>query len=156
MTMHAGHPCCIIFMKQCMFYPGVPLSLRTLYLLKWEDKQGHKQNFRFLDSHDSHGIWGKWRTAGILLGLTLGKLDKLFSRFKGVDGTCWQHIVETEFFLKRKGGKGGNYYPATWEGLCCLLEDIQSPGVAEELKQAVESKQASITSFFADLPGCYD
>lgn len=123
-------------MHQCLcdlYYIEVPLSHKTLNYLQWKDEQGDERTFRFV-----YKVSEQWRKFGILLDLNTGKLDKWFNTSEGIDITCWHWVMDS--FLE---GKGWNYYPATWDGLYCLLEDTlcSDSDVVKDFKKAVESKQ---------------
>ena len=69
------------------------------------------------------------------LELTVNQLDGWESEYRGAVSRCWNKVME---HWLDEGGVTEDY-PATWEGLYTLLEDVQCTQVAEELKNALES-----------------
>ena len=108
----------------CTHHNTVLLSLKTLSLIKWRDQQGRKRNFKLVDK-----ISTRWRHLGRLVGLEENRLDVLEIKYRGDAVVCWSKVMQHWL------DSGGNEdYPATWEGLCSLLEDVECAKIAKELK----------------------
>ncbi len=116
--------------------PGI--SVRALNLLKWKDGSGHEQTFRLVDRVSS-----KWMEFGRLLGLHANQLDGWKMESLGTVATCWNKVMA--FWLEEGGGGGGAQdYPATWEGLYSLLEDLNLREIAKELEMKVALSQCAV------------
>ena len=74
----------------------------------------------------------KWKKFGLLLDLKPNVLDGWDSHYRGKAEDCWVQVMQHWM----DGGSKG--YPATWQGLYDLVEDVGYPAVAKELKEAVE------------------
>ena len=87
----------------------------------------------------------KWRKFGLLLNLTPNMLDGWDSQNRGKAEDCWVRVMQ--HWMDR----GSKVYPATWQGLYDLVEDVGYPAVAKELKEAVEKLNCtlSVTSHLA-------
>ena len=109
------------------FHPAVPLSLKTLNLLKWKDEEGHEQTFRLVNR-----VGAKWREFGIRLGLTMSQLDAWDDQYRGSAGVCWNKLMA---HWLDEGGTSD--YPPTWEGLYTLLQDGEYSKTASQLRRAV-------------------
>ena len=68
---------------------------------------------------------------GIHLNITLNDL-KALEHQRGGAMECW-----TEVMSHWLAGGGGRGYPATWEGLYVLLNDMELSKVASDLEKAV-------------------
>ena len=106
---------------------GVPLTLKTISLLKWRDLQGQEQTFRL-----GNRVAAKWRDFGIQLGLTMSQLDSWDEQYRGNASTCWNKLMEHWL-----NGEGSRDYPPTWEGLYTLLQDGECANFAIALRKAV-------------------
>ena len=65
------------------------------------------------------------------VGLTMNQLDAWEDQYRGDSRKCWTKVME--YWLKGDSEQ----YPATWEGLCSLLEDTEFSTASEELNKAV-------------------
>lgn len=116
-------------------------SPKTLSLIKWKDEQGQEQTFHLIDR-----VSAKWTEFGTLLDLTPNQLAVLKQESSGNIALCWKKVME---HWLSGGGKGD--YPATWEGLYSLLEDVQCSGVANKLKKAVTRSHVPTYKETADI-----
>ena len=103
------------------------IKLRHLNIIKWEDESGKVQRFN-LKEKISH----KWRTIGILLGLTYSKLQSLDHEYRDPFESC-QAVLD--LWLDNPPPD----YPATWQGLVDLLEDSKLDKVATELRTVLSN-----------------
>lgn len=76
-------------------------------------------------------VSAKRRDFGILLGLTTNQLDAWDEKDRGDAHRIWNRVME--YWLDRDTRE----YPATWDGLCTLLTDVNCSNVAKELSEAV-------------------
>ena len=112
------------------FYPllaAVPLSLKTLTLLKWRNEEGRVETFRLASRVSS-----EWPTFGTLLDQSLDQLNHWDSKHRGNSLNIWKEMMD--HWLTAEGTED---YPATWEGLYSLLDDLDLPSIAAELRHAV-------------------
>ena len=70
---------------------------------------------------------------GIILDISVDKLNAWDSKHRGDVTMCWGELME---HWKNSGGT--HDYPPSWEGLYQLLWDIEYSAVAEQIKKAVE------------------
>ena len=103
------------------------LSLPSLHLLKWKDEKGQEQEFRLIKK-----VSARWYEFGLLLRVDYNELDAWESQYRGNAKKCWIRVIDD--WLTRGGSHD---YPATWEGLYCLLDDLEFGSVAVKLKEAV-------------------
>ena len=106
---------------------NVPLSLKSLQLLKWNDENGRPHAFHLVDR-----VSVEWKKYGIFLGFELNQLDVWKQESLGNLTTCWLRVME-EWLTKGSTQD----YPATWEGLYTLLKDCDHSEVANELEKSV-------------------
>ena len=107
--------------------PSLALSLPSLYRLKWMDEEGQEQQFRLIKK-----VSARWYEFGLLLGADFNELDSWESQYRGDADMCWIRVIDN--WLTRGGSRD---YPATWEGLYSLLDDLEFGSVAVKLKKAV-------------------
>ena len=84
-------------------------------------------------------VSAKWPKFGVLLGLELNELNAWDKQYRGDCSDCWNKVMDN--WLTRGGSHN---YPATWNGLYCLLNDLGLGNIAVELKKAVSGA----------VPGC--
>ena len=77
-------------------------------------------------------VSAKWRKFGLLLDLKANVLDGWDSQYHCKVEDCWVRVMQHWM------DGGSKVYPATWQGLYDLVEDVGFPAVAKELKEAVE------------------
>ena len=106
---------------------ALPLSLNTLALIKWRNREGRERTFRLADKVSS-----KWRDLGLRLSIEPAILDGWENQYQRDASRCWGKVMG-EFITR--GGTGD--YPSTWEGVYQLLKDIKCGGIARDLKEAV-------------------
>ena len=105
---------------------AIPLSLKTLTVIKWKDENGMIQNFHLVTR-----ACKKWKRMGILLDKNIHDLKDI-EREQKEDEMCWCSLME-EWIISG----GCSSYPVTWEGLYSLLVDVESLNIAKLLKRAV-------------------
>lgn len=101
-------------------------SLKRLTLLKYTDEDGQSHILRLSDDKRF-----KWRDVGVLLDLTPSCLDGIFSHRLGDARQCCQDVLQEWI------ENGSSDYPATWDGLLNLLEDLDLTSVASTLRSAL-------------------
>ena len=102
------------------------ISLKSLELVKWKE-DGCEMAFRLVDMVSS-----QWREFGSRLSIEQDQLDSWEDEYRGRAARCWKKVMGHWLSV------GGTHdYPATWEGLYVLLEDVEYCEVAKELKKAV-------------------
>ena len=111
-----------------MFYSlHVALDLHSLNHLRWSDEQGQKQVFRLVKR-----VSAKWYDFGMLLGVGLNELDAWEIQYRADATRCWNKVMDN--WLTTGGSRD---YPATWEGLRVLLDDLDFGNVAMDLNRAL-------------------
>lgn len=105
------------------------LSLKSLTLIKWKDDNGQPKKFNLIQRVSS-----KWESFGFRLEIPDDVLVGLREQCLANSAKCWTKIMQ--YWLS---GGSTNDYPATWEGLYVLLEDVDLAEVARETKQAVSA-----------------
>ncbi len=105
---------------------ALPLSLNTLALFKWRDREGREQTFRLVDK-----VCSKWRDLGLRF-IEPAILDGWEDQYQKDAKRCWGKVMGE---LIESGGT--EEYPSTWEGVYKLLEDIKCGDIARDLKKAV-------------------
>ena len=108
-------------------FVAIHLTLNALNLIKWEDEKGNTHNFHLVTRARK-----KWKRIGMLLKYSLTELEDIKREQKGSDELCWISLME-KWLLDG----GSSSYPATWEGLCHLLVDSESPNIAKLLRRVV-------------------
>lgn len=94
-------------------------------LIKWKEEK-----FRLID-HVSSG----WESFGLRLNIPYDKLEAWREECLGSAFRCWLKVMG--HWLT---GGGTQDYPATWEGLCLLLEDVEYSEVAERLRTIIAAR----------------
>ena len=105
---------------------GNSLSIGALHHLKWINEKGHTMSYKLVGK-----ISTKWRDIGLAIGLTIDQLTAWDYQYRGNVILCWTRVMEC--WLKGESDE----YPATWNGLYTLLEDMELARVSLELKKAV-------------------
>ena len=77
-------------------------------------------------------VSSKWESFGILLEMCPDQLESLKEECLGKPAKCWNKVMG-----RWLAGEGTPDYPASWEGVCLLLEDVGCSEVAHELEQIV-------------------
>ncbi len=104
-------------------------ELATLTLIKWTDQYQKCRRCRIIPTTAS-----KWRYIAPLVGITHGDIESIWNAERA-DPRCNQKV-----FGKWLEDGGYGSYNMTWEGLCELLDDVESSQMAIELKEALASK----------------
>ena len=103
--------------------------MRTLALIKWENKHGHKKKFRLTTKVSS-----KWRGFGRLFRQEEDELEGWGVQYRDNAQECWCKVVSQWLH------DGGTVdYPATWRGFILALEDMELCEVARELETVLRS-----------------
>ena len=108
---------------------NVPLSLKSLQLLKWDDENGQPHDFHLVKR-----VSVEWRKYGTFLGFEQNQLDVWKHESLGDLTACWLKVMQ-EWLT----GKSMQDYPITWEGLYTLLKDCDHSQIAIELEKAVNA-----------------
>ncbi len=74
----------------------------------------------------------KWKGFGLRLGMTLNDLEALEREHRGNAKDIWNKVMDHWL-----AGGSGHDYPASWEGLYTLLNDLELSEVAKRLQKAV-------------------
>ena len=100
-------------------------------------------------------VSAKWYEFGMTLDLKLNKLDAWKTQYQGDAAICWNKVCGSllcalvvnwfynfgiqvmDDWLTRGGSRD---YPATWEGLYSLLNDLGYGNVAVKLEKAVSGQ----------------
>ena len=106
------------------------VSLRSLLLIKWKSKERNKQ------FHLVNKVSSKWQSFGIRLEIPSDRLEGWKMECLGDTAKCWMKVME--YWLSIGGVLPD--YPATWEGLYLLLEDVEYTEVAAKLREIVTSR----------------
>ena len=118
------------------------ISLKLLKLIKWMDKDGKVQKFCLVDK-----VTSRWESFGYLLDIPQDKLDSWKVECLGDLAKCWIKVMNywlvNSQILDNPGDKPE--YPATWEGLYEMLEDVEYAEVAKELREAVTLATRSLS-----------
>ena len=101
------------------------ISLKLLRLIKWRDKSGEEQSL-------INRVCSKWESFGCRLEIPQIMLDIWREECLYNLPRCWLKVME--YWLT--GGETPDY-PATWDGLYKLLEDVEFDDVAWQLRNAV-------------------
>ena len=101
------------------------LSISNLTCLRWTDK-GQVQIIKIREK-----ISPRWEEAGDLLGLTVERLKGIDMHRRGDVGMCCRDVL-VDWLHENQGD-----YPATWEGVVQVLEDMDLSAAALQLKKAL-------------------
>ena len=96
--------------------------MKSLHLIKWS-----KGKFRLVNR-----VSGTWKEFGTLLEVEQNQLDAWRNECRDDAGRCWDKVMG--HWLSTGGTSD---YPATWDGLYILLEDVEFSEVAVELKEVI-------------------
>ena len=113
-----------IYMFTCHARIAKPNS-SNLTVIRWKNERGELEKFRL---HVK--LVHKWRDIGALV--VPRQLLEMWEREKDVSSCCRAVL---SYWLDHPT----RHYPATWEGLYELLDDIEFKQVAMDLKQAVDN-----------------
>ena len=75
----------------------------------------------------------EWEQTGILLGISMSKLQSFQERAHNNSIRICQHIFDHWI----ENGGTCSKYPLTWEALCGLLDDLNKNTVAEKLRKVL-------------------
>ena len=93
----------------------------TLY--KWTDENGQPKSLRILDE-----ISSRWTEAGDLLGLCPARLEGIEEHRLRNARSCCRDVLH-DWIQDNQGS-----YPVSWEGLICLLKDMELTVLAKEVQ----------------------
>ena len=105
-----------------LIFAGV--SLRSMKLIKWKEER-----FCLIDHVSS-----RWKSFGLQLEIPYDKLEAWREECLGNASRC---CIKVMGHWLAKGGTAD--YPATWEGLYLLLEDVEFSEVANKLRTIIEA-----------------
>ncbi len=80
-------------------------------------------------------VSAKWKDFGLRLSMTLNDLEALECEHRGNAKDIWNKVMDHWL-----AGGGGCDYPASWEGLYTLLNDLELSEVAKQLEKAVNGQ----------------
>ena len=103
------------------------ISLKLLDLIKWRDESGKEQKLRLISRVSS-----KWESFGYRLDLPQNMLDAWRDECLNNSARCWCKVMHHWL----TGGDTPDY-PATWDGLYEMLEDVEYSEEARQLREAV-------------------
>ena len=101
----------------------------TITLYKWTDENGQPKSLRILDE-----ISSRWTEAGDLLGLSPARLKSIEADRLRVSKSCCRDVLH-DWIQDNQGS-----YPVNWEGLICLLKDMNLTVLANELENALRTQ----------------
>ena len=101
------------------------LSISNLTCLRWTNI-GQTQILKIREK-----ISPRWEEAGDLLGLTTERLKGIEVHRRGDVGMCCRDVL-VDWLRENQGD-----YPATWEGVVQLLQDMDLSAAAQLLKIAL-------------------
>ena len=101
--------------------------MQHLTLLKWTDSGGKNHSLRLRDEMSS-----RWHEVGDLLGVATSRQDGIHTQRMGDVRLCCRDIFLDWLQMEEKS------YPASWEGLLVLLEDLQLNNLAKKLNEALD------------------
>ena len=108
------------------------LKLQNLMVFKWKNKRGEIEKFKVISQ-----VLNKWKEIGSLIGITYQQLEAWGSEKKDTKDCC---MAVFNHWL----GCASKEYPATWEGLCEILEDCELGQVAKNLRAALHKYTGSV------------
>ena len=100
-------------------------SCANLRVIRWKNERGEVKKF-----HLKFKVFHKWRRIGDLVASR--QQVEVWSREMNSEDCCDAVLSQWLDHPPRR-------YPATWEGLCELLDDCELGEVASELKLAVSN-----------------
>ena len=117
----------------CMYHYDIYLCLarptsRSITFIEWKNERGEKKRFRLKEL-----ICHKWTEIGCLLEIPLPILRAWETKNLKDPLQCTNDVLS--HWLENPT----DYYPVSWEGLDCLLDNAELGQVAEELKQALNN-----------------
>ena len=106
-------------------------STRSLTLIDWKDIKGRRRRLQLKQL-----ICMKWKEIGCLLEIPLPVLQAWGTTYRENPLECINPVL-SHWLDEYNGTADHEYYPLSWEGLHCLLEDAELSEVTSELKQAL-------------------
>ena len=119
------------------------IEYRFVDLIKWEDENGVKREFRIYSK-----IAHKWRQIATLLGFEPGEIESI-RKNNPFDDRDRVAVMLGRWFDNAKNLPNASRYPKSWQGLINLLEDAELGEVAEELKRALSSSWNSVRDYLS-------
>ena len=102
-------------------------TIDNLTLMKWSDDSNRKHRLHLIDE-----ISPKWKEASDLLGLSTSRTGSIEMTHRDARTCCREVMAE---WLNHADGVYN--YPATWEGLCELLNDLNLSCLSKQLHYIV-------------------
>ena len=106
-------------------------STRSLTLIDWKDIKGRRRRLQLKQL-----MCMKWKEIGCLLEIPLPVLQAWGTTYRENPLECINPVL-SHWLDECNGTPDHEYYPLSWEGLHCLLEDAELSEVTSELKQAL-------------------
>lgn len=102
-------------------------------LIKWKDSKGVQQRLRITQS-----ISNKWQEIGALLSISRAQLESWSLKYQQDNIKCCSAVLD--YWLV----SGCDEYPANWEGLLELMEDMEFKVVAAHLREAIAQRNGTV------------
>ena len=102
---------------------------QNIHVLKWKNAEGKTERLRIVSE-----ISYKWEDFGGVLGIPWPQLQCWNKDYKDSKKCC---VAVLHHWLDNPTDD----YPATWEGLCELIEDCDLSNVADKLREATQNFQ---------------
>ena len=109
-----------------MFCLVVEFNLHHLTVLTWMDSDGQKHSLRLRNEMSS-----RWRDVGDLLEVESSHMEGMDAHRRGDMRLCCRDVFVDWLQMEEPS------YPANWEGLLLLLEDLELNKMAKKLKIAL-------------------
>ena len=110
-----------------LFCLVVEFNLHHLTVLTWTDSDGQRHSLRLRNEMSS-----RWRDVGDLLEVESSHMEGIHMHRGGDVRLCCRDVFVDWLQMKEPS------YPANWEGLLLLLEDLELNKVAKTLKEALD------------------
>ena len=101
-------------------------TIKNLQLIRWTNENGELKKFRL-----KLLICNEWEEVGDLVDIPDAMLRAWSTKYRDNPLKCIKPV------LSHWLNNPTNDYPATWDGLCKLLEDIQHSELAKKLRHCV-------------------
>lgn len=108
---------------------STPLCMGTLILIKWRDSDGRQRKFHLVKK-----VSHKWRMFGFRFQRGNNEMDALEEECSRKSEQCWIKVMSE--WLDEEGTEE---YPATWEGILLVLEDVELSTIAKQLRKVLSN-----------------
>ena len=114
------------------FHSTAQPTLKNLQLIRWRDKNRELKKFYL-----KHSICIEWEKIGDLVDIPSGLLEAWGIKYREDPLKCIKPVLSHWLSNPTED------YPATWEGLYQLLEDIEYSEIAKQLRQCLDNATMS-------------